>query len=162
LPVSAHECGIFEAIEPGDSLSEISQRCDIPIDDLYLYNPEIDALDLPIGTALNLAPPAPQLPEGMSPQVAYETLTGFYAHNGICLGQEVIVELNSTSVSFGETRCTISQVHAIHGTFVIHTSGCQSEGEQSPAQVIQISPLEDGSISYGSDGEFTLDLCSDI
>jgi len=145
LPVSAHECGIFEAIEPGDSLSEISQRCDIPIDDLYLYNPEIDALDLPIGTALNLAPPAPQLPEGMSPQVAYETLTGFYAHNGICLG-----------------RCTISQVHAIHGTFVIHTSGCQSEGEQSPAQVIQISPLEDGSISYGSDGEFTLDLCSDI
>ncbi len=51
-------CGLFEAVEPGDTFAVISQRCGVPVDTLVAANPGIDAAAPPVANTLSLALPA--------------------------------------------------------------------------------------------------------
>ena len=158
-PVAALDCGLFEAIEPGDSLSAIAQRCDTTLENLYLSNPELDPLDLPIGGVVSLAPPVLGT---TSSNGSYQTLIGSYSQDGICLGKEVIATLDINYVEFGETQCSLSDVQFTQGSFLLLATECLSEGERSPDQTIQITPLQDRVIRYIGTGDWRLERCTDL
>ncbi|MDA9207274.1 LysM peptidoglycan-binding domain-containing protein [Octadecabacter sp.] len=159
VPVAALDCGLYEAIEPGDSLSAIAQRCDTTLENLYSSNPELDPLDLPIGGVVSLAPPTHSTPTGDG---SYQTLIGSYSEDGICIGKEVIATLDVNYVEFGETQCTLSDVQVTQGSFLLLATECLSEGETSPDQTIQITPLQDNAIRYIGSGDWQLERCTDL
>lgn len=50
-------CGLFEAVEPGDTLATISERCDVPVETLQAANPGVDAASPEVATTLSLVLP---------------------------------------------------------------------------------------------------------
>ncbi|KZY29916.1 hypothetical protein A3731_25745 [Roseovarius sp. HI0049] len=48
-------CGTSYAIEPGDTLYQVSQRCDVGLTRIMELNPNIDARDLSVGQSVRLA-----------------------------------------------------------------------------------------------------------
>ena len=47
-------CGTSYAIEPGDTLYQVSQRCDVGLTRIMTLNPNINARDLSVGQSIRL------------------------------------------------------------------------------------------------------------
>ncbi len=68
-------CGFYEAVEPGDTLSAISRRCNVPLRRLQQMNPEAGTLrpgDVIRTTVTRPAPPPPDTAPDAGLQEAYE------------------------------------------------------------------------------------------
>ncbi len=50
-------CGLFEAVEPGDTFEKISKRCGVPMETLLAANPGVDSAAPQVATAIALALP---------------------------------------------------------------------------------------------------------
>ena len=154
----AADCGQYEAIEPGDNLSGIAARCDTSIDALSAANPDIDALDLQIGSVLRLTSDT----ANTAVPTTYRELIGSWSEDGICIGKEIIATLDVNYIEFGETQCTLEDVQTTQGSFLLLVTECISEGEPTANQTVQITPRPDGAIDYFGVGSFRLERCRDL
>lgn len=156
---TAADCGLFEAIEPGDSLSVIAARCDTTTEALFAANPDVDAMDLQIGGVLRLTPDAG--PPASDARAIYQTVQGAYSPDGICYGRELQVDLLPDRIFFGESACTISDMQVSDASLLIHTTQCNSEGEPMPDGKVQITRLAGGAIEYAGTSSWRLERCTD-
>lgn len=71
LPAAAQSsCGLFEAVEPGDTFTTISERCGVAVETLIAANPGVDAAAPQVASTLSLA-----LAEGTATTVAGEPVS---------------------------------------------------------------------------------------
>lgn len=155
---SANTCGIYEAIEPGDTLSGIAARCDTNVDALFAANPDVDASDLQIGGVIRLIPE--QQNEGA--RAIYDTLAGGWSQDGICIGKEVIAFFGSDTLEFGETRCDVGDVKTSGGSIYVSATSCNAEGEPSDDRIVQITRLPGDAIEYRGVSSWRFERCTDL
>lgn len=156
--LAAADCGLYEAIEPGDSLSAIAARCDTSVDALSAANPDLDVLNLQIGGVLRLVPEE----RAENARAIYNQLIGNWSEDGICMGKEVIVSLEAAHLSFGETRCELSDVQQTGGSLLVLATGCQAEGEPSPDQTVQITRRPGDTMEYAHYEVWHFARCTDL
>ncbi|MEL6957749.1 MAG: LysM domain-containing protein [Pseudomonadota bacterium] len=154
----ANICGLYEAIEPGDTLTAIASRCDTSVDALIQANPGTDPQGLQIGGVLRLTPASPD----ENARAIYRTLLGLWSEDGICFGKEVIVSFEEDSIGFGETGCDLAALEIVGDAIVLKATACLSEGEPSGSQTLTLIPQPDGSLSYSGQSDWTFRRCSDL
>lgn len=154
-PAHANLCGIYEAVEPGDTLHNIAERCDASVEMLFAANPGIDARNLEIGSVIRVIPADPA-------RAMWTELAGNWSEDGICFGKEVIAGFTSETLYFGETGCNVAALQIVDDTLIVKASNCQSEGEPSASQTVTITPQPDGTIQYNGFGNWQFRRCSDL
>lgn len=155
---AAETCGLYEAIEPGDTLSGIAARCDTTVEALSSANPDVDEFDLTIGGVLRLRPEAP----GENARAIYNGLAGLWGEDGLCIGREVIVTLEPERIGFGETICDVGDVKSLGPAIFVRAVQCRSEGEPTEDRTVQITRQPGGAIAYSGMVDLTLDRCTDL
>lgn len=153
-PALAEDCGLYEAIEPGDTLGAIAARCDTTVDALFAANPGIDATQLQIGSALKLTPEATDM-GGEARQLYQTAFLGHYAPVPNCVGQEFQVFLEETQVTTGETTCDIAG-YAIEGDGLrLSLVRCLGEGEPAEDRVALLHALPGEALNISVAGRTT-------
>lgn len=159
-PALAGDCGLYEAIEPGDTLGAIAARCDTTVDALFAANPGIEPTHLQIGTALRLAPDSAA--QDNEARQLYETaFLGHYAPVPDCAGQEFQVFLDETQVTTGETTCDIAGYGIEGDRLRLSLINCLGEGEpaEDRAALLQALPGEALTLSVAGRTTWRLERC---
>jgi len=150
LAAETGPCGLFEAVEPGDTLAIIAARCDTSITALQDTNPGIDASSLRIGSVLRVGGPEPRGAAPTGPMARYlSEFAGNYSPSRTCIGQELQVTLARDRVFIGETGCDLSNLSAIDERLFLDLTNCNAEGEPAPDRTYEISALPGGAIEIG-------------
>ena len=170
LPLHAQDsapqgCGVFEAVEPGDSLQTISQRCGVPLSVLAEANPAAQG-DLQPGTVVSLDPTTPAAPAPEPGEISvvgaaagyaqrrYEKrFTGTWFERGAeCSGTDGTWVFEATTMRHEEERCDIRAFEAAMDEIVV-TAACARQG-QTPRDrtfTLNLTDIDAMSIDTGGD-----------
>ena len=160
-PAAALDCGLFEAIEPGDTLSGIAARCEVPLERVLALNPDLDPRDLAIGGVVRVG--GDETAGSDDPRGRYlADFVGAYAPDATCFGEELQVDLTSEAVFLGETGCRLDRVSAEGARLFLDLSSCSAEGEPAPDRTYEVLRTGPDTIQLGG-RQLVMDLtrCTD-
>ncbi|AKS46799.1 LysM domain-containing protein [Octadecabacter temperatus] len=164
---SANTCGRTTGVMQGETYFSIAMRCDVRDEQLFAQNPNVDHNDLSIGQVINVDNKGDVFVQragaelGLGEDVYLQRFLGAYSPEQTCAGQELQVDLEPETVTFGETRCDIKTV--IYGsadTVIANLTNCAAEGEPIPDRYASLSLFE-GEMTYEYTAAYTLQRCTD-
>lgn len=132
---NANTCGPFTNVSAGETYFSISQRCGIPVEQMFTANPGVDHNDLYVGQTLALDLPNSSGGAAGSAQLYNTRFIGAYASSLTCEGANIRVDLTPASIRFRnfntldgideDWACPIASINTLGGDGVtLNLSDC--------------------------------------